>query len=1455
MAVQKTPEETFQTEWNKAAAWAQSQGISASSYTPVYQLDAQRIQSGEYPMSAAERNRAILAAANPNDVTPLPTDKPSASSVWGNSVSDLRSIATGLEPQHLISNLFDTVVNTAKDIVNPKRLVGANVEDTAANLLQDTLLSFVPGAYDVGSVLRGGTDSLAEHPLVALLDLLPVGSSKMLTGALAGTDAGAHLAELAGLPSTDALKEQSLQKTITNVLMNHVTKNAPTGIGPAVTDAGIHQLSIGERMQASLGKSRLIQTNKPIQELMNEFQLNNQLASSIRENVVAPFTHALEGLNPEERGLFDYYYLQLRFGKDDIERILHDPTIPLSVTNAMREAYQVIRFETEEAILAAPRVRGQTVDVAPIIKPDNTTGLYAGKGADAVKNAKETLADARVAFTIGSDATLHLHQNVSLLDAQLPQLAQGLDAANQAARKAAESSDTMHTNVVKNEGGVQQRLGTQRDQASYMFGQGGVIDGMLEAVKAGDVDRLTVMSKVVSSRLDSWGANSVDAKADPAFQAVKAAVDKIDQWAKGRKSLDNEIDKRINGPEAGEKIDAEVRRQQALQKELQNRQTTQMTDNQKAEREGQSTSRKRAISKIKADLQVRTGEIQQLQALQDAEDIARGDNAALRATPAKTKEIIREVKATIAARKKEVDKQIADEGKKADAKIASKNSDWDKKAGALSQRQKDERAAMSAVHRAEMKSVGGELKQQMREFAKALDDFHQAVWDHPSDEYRDLEQSVYERNLIEGDHNAELVDASMSRLQGLGWDDTRLEQLRSDPARLQEYVGLTVKDIYENPLNFDPDLYSVVKQAREEATKSAVTEVNTLMAQGFRPIWLPSAGPEDRISSAIKVTVGKGMPHVDVAHERAKLPTNTRYDVVLGLSKATAQRVRRDATIDFVENSIVPRTITGDDLRNQLDAMHYGPLEGFDPNAEKLGSAYTMELQRVGLTKVDPQAMFGFSFPRWEGKALYMPTSLVRALEKVMEEERRGDSGIFDKGTRLFRYSILGLSPRYTAHILFGGTFLLALRSSVRAPTLILDAARALKDGSLPEQIFRTPTQEGFSRLTAGLTEHAEQSGKQMANLAIQEHLSVRQAVKAGAAKPIQILKAAADLNFRFTRHVVKMQTAVAYLDYAASAERRGWFTDAVTGERTQMTRERAMVEGMQHVEEVFGNLRSMSPLERQLAKNIMPFYGWTRHILNYVMSFPADHPWRAMTLSLMAFENSEAVPKGLPERIQFLFFLGSPDSQGNVSAIDTRFMDPLRDIGNYATLGGWLQALNPALLAPLAIMNPSAVYGSQTLYPNVTYDQFYGIETAANQGNIVTGLEQFVPQLGAIGSAMQAASQYRSQIVSNPNAFYKSLFESLNIPMFQVQKINVKQIAAHDEIARYNVAKQAAANAFQSGDFSSLKGYSSVPNPLNPDYDISPGQLQAVYNAALQEYPGTAPIEVLTPPPTPIGY
>jgi hypothetical protein len=1447
MSRPKTVDESFSSEWNKAVAWAQTQGISASAYIPVYQEDASRLQNGYDPMSAAERNRAILAANNPNDVTPSPSDNPQPTSVFDNARNDLASIVTGLEPQHLVTGLFDTLKNTVEAVADPEKEEGANLGTTAANWLQNTLLSFVPGMYDIGTVLRAdpnlsgseGFSALADHPLVSLLDIMPAD----LGGVVAKTAMGARLAEMGGETAEQAA-EHGVTKGFVKALTNRVSG---IGIKPGSAAAGISDVTIGDRIQTWLQDSRL-GTSAPVQQFVKEYMTNNQLATGIYQNMMAPALDAYSALTPEEQKTFQDIFYQQDRGKN-IQDLLKDPSVTLPVREAVTKYLDgPVRFETEEALVGHG---GEEPDVAAVRKPDGSIGLYASKQAREVLRARDDLSDGRRVFLERLDATDRLVQNVTRLDKAQYELATTLDKANKGAQEAVPKDDSLLENVVQKRqiGKKEEALtfGKKRDQAQKVFGPSGLVDQMVDAMKKGRDDQVESLVPVLDRRLSEWGLNSVDASSNPAFRAVADQVSKIAKLIEGRQKMNDEIDHRILGEKhltEREAKDAKLQRDRE-KKELAQRHV--------AERTEQRENLKASLGKINAARQVKLKNLDDLYEHMKDAALTKGDNAAVRATKAQADVIYQQVKGDIADLREKwfESKKLAN--KNYDQQATKARLDAEKAKATLAKKQAVEDKDLAAHHE-NWKIFHGQLTEEMRSYSQLVKDFHDAVYNHPSDEFTSAEVEIYQRQLMEHAHNAELIDATEKQLkQKSGWEQSRVDALHQNPDLLREQVYLFTRDVYENPANFTPELVDAAKEAMDDVRKSGIDELNTLISQGYHPMWLPRAGTFDRPGSAIKAMVGKGVPHVDVAHARIHDLTATRHDVVLGVSKAMAQTLRRDATIDFVEHSISPRVITGEELLPQIKA-----LPGFEDLDVHVGTsldAYASKLEELGLTRFDPTDLFGFSMPRWEAHATYLPTGLAKALQKTRDMESKGDKGLFDKTNQVFRYSILGLSPRYTAHILFGGTFLLALRSTPFMPSMLLKAAKAMKDGSIPDEVFRQPAQEGYGRFQYALKEHAFSSGKQLANLAVGEHVEKVQGVLLSKASPFHYLKAAADINFRFTRYATRMQSAIAYMDYMSAAERKTSFIDEVSGQVMPMTKERAMVEGMRHVQEVFGDLRSMSPLERQVAKNILPFYGWTRHILKYVLTMPVDHPWRAMVLALTAFENSEEVPKGLPQRIQFLFFLGSPDSQGNVSAIDTRFMDPLRDVANYASLGGWIQGLNPVFLGPAAMMDPQLVYGSTSLYPNLTYNDMYGIETAGAQGNAVSGLQQFVPQLGALSQALEAATNARSEATSDPNAFYKSVFNSLNIPFAQVQKVNVKQIAAKDEIARYDVAKQAATNAFSSGDFGLLAGYSSVPNPLNPDYEITPKELEAVYNNALASYPGQQPINVLLPPPTPAGY
>src|ERR1035437_11200268 len=132
---------------------------------------------------------------------------------------------------------------------------------------------------------------------------------------------------------------------------------------------------------------------------------------------------------------------------------------------------------------------------------------------------------------------------------------------------------------------------------------------------------------------------------------------------------------------------------------------------------------------------------------------------------------------------------------------------------------------------------------------------------------------------------------------------------------------------------------------------------------------------------------------------------------------------------------------------------------------------------------------------------------------------------------------------------------------------------------------------------------------------------------------------------------------------------------------------------------------------------------------------------------------------------MHLLFFLGSPDPSGNVSAMDSRVLNRFRDVGNYAPFAGWFSAMNPIITPPLTMIDPNLIFGGNVLHPSITYDSFYGTNTAQPAGNLVTGLEKEIPQISLLDNALGLTAQARSLKAAGRNAASKAIFQALDIP------------------------------------------------------------------------------------------
>src|SRR3974390_540007 len=250
--MQKSASQNFETSWTKTLNWARGQGISMNSIHPVSQLDSKRLLTpGDYPMSEAERTRAILASANPQNVTTLPSGPPTTGSglgaighFFGNVIHDATNIFTGLNPIKLVPSIVDGVVNTFEHpnwVLDPTK---------------NTLAQWVPGVAVLGELEHGGLSNVLSHPLFTFLDVLPIADTGVSVLAKAGLGAG--IAERAGIPEAllgrsrvmgqDAQNGVGALSLARRLIGN--TKTNKEGLLPVSAGGGYGKLTVGMRMRS-----------------------------------------------------------------------------------------------------------------------------------------------------------------------------------------------------------------------------------------------------------------------------------------------------------------------------------------------------------------------------------------------------------------------------------------------------------------------------------------------------------------------------------------------------------------------------------------------------------------------------------------------------------------------------------------------------------------------------------------------------------------------------------------------------------------------------------------------------------------------------------------------------------------------------------------------------------------------------------------------------------------------------------------------------------------------------------------------------------------------------------------------------------------------------------------------------------------------------------------------------
>lgn len=559
---------------------------------------------------------------------------------------------------------------------------------------------------------------------------------------------------------------------------------------------------------------------------------------------------------------------------------------------------------------------------------------------------------------------------------------------------------------------------------------------------------------------------------------------------------------------------------------------------------------------------------------------------------------------------------------------------------------------------------------------------------------------------------------------------------------------------------------------------------------------------------------------------RTALNTSAIYDPIMGLTVKSAEDLQERVMTDFFygDQGFLKRFgMTHQDVLNQAAQMAKDPGEGSmltkgHAIADWIGKHYV---------EFDPENFIPRTTPRPQGAGAVKGTWVSRDVNDALEANLKSMRGaqnpvakVYGRGTNVFRTSLLNFSPRYQVHIYGGGTALLAMRSNPLAMVRNFAPAVAMMAGDSPELVgvMRDLRRNAVWRPVFDFLQ--KRGEKALANRGLETGL------------PVDISHGAAEMD----------PTLLQGYKWASGKKLGGWLRESMEARHLPLDAGLKMANfgsnllrsmayligeekggpeaGMEFARKVFADMGSMTPIERTIIRYVMPFYGWTKHVLEYVATLPIDHPYRAMVLSQMVNQEWQDWNTGLPQSMIYLFQLGSTSPSGQAEVLDIRQLDPLRSVNDVFTMAGFLSSLNPAVQTAISALGINTQTAApEDLYPTLDLNSFY-----SNLQNKPTSLSsvlnnaigQYVPESGVIDHFLQQSSYTRWAANNNSADYQNQLYGSLNFPWVPYD-VNVYASLAKTESARYDVAKDQATAALADPDpsgptWQALMQYSYVP-------------------------------------------
>lgn len=454
--------------------------------------------------------------------------------------------------------------------------------------------------------------------------------------------------------------------------------------------------------------------------------------------------------------------------------------------------------------------------------------------------------------------------------------------------------------------------------------------------------------------------------------------------------------------------------------------------------------------------------------------------------------------------------------------------------------------------------------------------------------------------------------------------------------------------------------------------------------------------------------------------------------------------------------------------------------------------AYMQELMKKEWTPYNPEEFITWGSPRVKqfGEGLWVPKPLRRNLERMHVPPTGRLTQTMDPIMKVFRTSLLPLSPRWHVYNIMGGGVVTGLRVGPGAIPLIGEAYRMAKEGTLPEGVMHgygmVPRDVLQWQATASKADKVGAAFHYIGGKKLRELWDSAQGARTGFNNFVQ-------KSYDFNGFFDDFYRSVSYL-YGKTKAERGGLSEAA-----------AKTEGMMLTRKVMQNWDEITPLERTVMRYVFPFYGWMNHIMRYVMSYPVDHPIRASVTAQFARNELEDMGTGLPQSFLNMFFVGDVDYNGKVKAINTAGMNPFSDVANYFTLAGFTGNVNPVISSVLTTLGVDTGRGAPELYPNLQYDPQTGRLVAKNDSLVMNFAQAVMPQSRVLLAAAGMSSEWKELLRRNPDSAGRMMASQLGIPIV-MKDVPLYEEQFKGELARSDAQSTAVRDALKSGG--ELQGY-----------------------------------------------